>query len=267
MIRAPAPPVVLVAHGSRDPRSAATMRRLASAVAASWPASVTAAFLDFNLPSVPWALRGLAPGAARSSGATGAPIVIPALLTSAYHGRVDVPEVLAATGVPAVRTGVLGLEEPGDEPDPLLLAALRRRLSELGTTYDGLVLLAAGTSHSAARSTVESVAAALSVALYVPCTVGYASASPPSGAEAVAMLRSLGATRVVAASYFLAPGRLYDAAAASARSGGAVGVAAPLGAAEEVVRLVLARATSAGAAAPHQTRGDHEVTVPNIRRS
>jgi sirohydrochlorin ferrochelatase len=239
---------VLVAHGSRDPRSAATMRRLAARAAAHWPASVTAAFLDFNLPSVPWALRGLAVAAP--------PVVVPALLTSAYHGRVDVPEVLAATGVPVRQTAVLGPAEAGQAPDPLLVEALCRRLSELNIRYDsnvgydGLVLLAAGTSHAGARSTVESVASALSAALCVPCVVGYASASSPSGGEAVAAVRALGAQRVAGASYFLAPGRLYDAAAASATSAGAVGVAAPLGSTEELVRLVLARAATGVAMAP-----------------
>ncbi len=218
------------------------MRRLAARAAAHWPASVTAAFLDFNLPSVPWVLRGLAVGAPAP------PIVVPALLTSAYHGRVDVPEVLAATGLAVRSTAVLGPAEPGDSPDPLLVEALRRRLSELNIGYDGLVLLAAGTSHADARSTVESVASALSAVLCVPCVAGYASASSPSGAEAVAAVRALGARRVAAASYFLAPGRLHDAAAASARSAGVLGVAAPLGSIEELVRLVLARA--AGFVAP-----------------
>jgi hypothetical protein len=58
-------------------------------------------------------------------------------------------------------------------------------------------------------------------------------------------LRAKGARRIVAASYFLAPGLLYGSAERTARELGAVGVAAPLGCADEVVRLVVIRARAA----------------------
>jgi sirohydrochlorin ferrochelatase len=153
--------------------------------------------------------------------------------------------VLASTDRQTRLTSVLGPEDPSDLPDPLLMAALRRRLSELDTPVDGLVLIAAGTSEPGARSTVDVVAAEMGRQLNVACTVGYASASSPTAAEAVEAVRAMGARRIAAAAYFLAPGRLYSAAAASARAGGAVGVAEPLGSAGELVRLILARATAA----------------------
>ena len=227
-----APALVALAHGSRDPRSAATIRRLAARVGSAWPAPVTAAFLDFDLPSVPTALRSVGPA-----------IAVPCLLTSAYHGRVDVPQVLAEAGVDSRLTRVLGPAEPGERPDPLLIAALVRRLSELDTAYDGVVLVAAGTSYPAARSTVDSAAIALGERLGRPCRVGYASASGPTPAEAVADLRAHGVDRIAVASYFIAPGRLHDVAVASARSAGARAAAPPLGAADEIVQLVLARAS------------------------
>jgi sirohydrochlorin ferrochelatase len=233
----PAAPIVLAAHGSRDPASAATIGRLAAAVGRRWPASVLAAFLEFDQPSIPDALRGLPAGLT--------PVVVPALLTSAYHRRVDLPMVLASTDTETRLASVLGPEDPTDLPDPLLVAALRRRLSELDTPVDGLVMIAAGTSDPVARSTVDIVAAEMGRRFNVACTVGYASASSPTAAEAVEAVRATGARRIAAAAYFLAPGRLYSAAAASARRAGAVGVAEPLGAAEELVRLILARATAA----------------------
>ena len=238
----PAPPadraLVLVGHGSRDPRSSATMRALADRVARRWAGPVTAAFLDFDPPTVPGALRGLAdrPG--------GVPIVVPALLTRAYHGRVDLPEVLASVPVPTQLAAVLGPADPGDPVDPLLVSGLLRRVSEVESPFDGLALLAAGTSSAAARSTVEHVATVLAQRLHVPCAVGYASASGPRPAEAIARLRALGCARVVGCAYFLAPGRLYEAAVAGAMGAGAIAVAAPLGAASELVDLVLARATA-----------------------
>jgi sirohydrochlorin ferrochelatase len=231
-------PIVLAAHGSRDPASAATMIRLADRVGRVWPARVVAAFLDFDEPSIPDALLAL--------GADPPPIVVPALLTHAYHSRADLPAVLASAGTPTRLADVLGPADAGVGPDPLLVGALCRRLSELDTSFDALVLLAAGTSHGPARSTVEAVAAELGQLLNVACRVGYASASAPTGGQAVAKLRAAGARRVVAASYFLAPGRLYSAAAASALASDARHVAAPLGTADELVRLIVARAIATG---------------------
>jgi sirohydrochlorin ferrochelatase len=225
-------PLVLVAHGSRDIRSPATVRRLAAAVRHRWDGPVVPAFLDFNLPAVPPVLRGLGGGS----------VVVPALLTQAYHGRVDVPEVLASAGVSTRLAPVLGPAAPGEEPDPLLLAALRRRVDQLTVRYDGVALLAAGTRDEAARATVDASAEALERALGVPCLAAYAAGARPTGEAAVAGLRALGARRVVGAAYFLAPGFLYDRVAASALAGGALAVAAPLGDAPELADLVVARA-------------------------
>jgi sirohydrochlorin ferrochelatase len=213
------------------------MRRLAARVGRLWPAPVVAAFLDFDQPSIPDALRRYSDGPA--------PIVVPALLTNAYHGRVDLPTVLAAADVPTRLTPVLGPDRSKGAPDPLLVAAIRRRLSELDTPMDGLVLLAAGTADAVARSTVDAVAAELGRQLNASCLVGYATASSPSAAAAVAAVRATGARAIVAASYFLAPGRLYSAAVESARTAGVLAVAAPLGPVDALVRLVLNRATAA----------------------
>ncbi len=181
-----------------------------------------------------------------------APIVVPALLTHAYHGRVDLPLVLDSADVTTRLAPVLGLADPTEAPDSLLVWSLRRRLSELDTPFDGLVLIAAGTTDQAARSTVDVVAAELGRQLNVACVAGYASASSPTAGDAVMAVRATGARRIAVASYFLAPGRLYSAAAASARAAGAAGVAAPLGAAEELVRLIVARATAADTATTPQ---------------
>jgi sirohydrochlorin ferrochelatase len=208
------------------------MRALAARVARVWPAPVVAAFLDFDRPSIADALDGLP--------VDSVPVVVPALLTNAYHGRVDLPGVLAQAARPLVLAEVLG-------PDPLLMAGMRRRLSELDRAggFDGVVLMAAGTSDATARSTVESTAAELEWQLNVACRVSYASAAAPTPGEAVVALRDAGARRIVGAAYFLATGRLYTAAARSAVDAGAVGVGAPLGTADEVVRLVVARARAA----------------------
>jgi sirohydrochlorin ferrochelatase len=216
-----------------------TTRALARAITAARPGlDVRPAYLDHAGPGPGHVLAALAgaghPGAA----------VVPLLLTTAYHHRVDLPAVLAearAGGLrlPVAVTGGLGPVR-GEVPAPLL-AALWRRLAELRTGFDAVLLAAAGTRDPAARASVDAVAAALGELLGVACRAGYASAAAPTVADAVGRLRADGGRRVAAAAYFLAPGRLYAAAAGSARAAGAVAVAAPLGAAPELAQLVLAR--------------------------
>jgi sirohydrochlorin ferrochelatase len=237
-------PVVLVAHGSRDPRAAATTRALVRAVAAARPGvDVRAAYLDHTLPKLPHVLGALEASGHRST------TVVPLLLTAAYHGRVDIPAVLAGAradglSAPVTVTDVLG---PVDgQVHPALLAGLRRRLAVLDTEYDAVVLAAAGTRDAVARQTVDQAAEALGASLGVPCLPAYASAAGPTGAEAVRKLRDRGAERVVAAAYFLAPGWLYESVMSSARSAGAIAVADPLGNAPEIARLVLARVAGGG---------------------
>ncbi|MDM4720595.1 CbiX/SirB N-terminal domain-containing protein [Micromonospora sp. WMMA1363] len=233
-------PVVLVAHGSRDQRAAAATRALARAVAAARPGlRVLPSWLDHTEPGPTEVLREL--------GAAGHPraVLVPLLLTAAYHRRVDIPVAVAAARetVPglAVRvTDVLGPVVAG--VDDALLAGLRRRLAEAGPGgYDALVLAAAGTRDPAARASVGRVAAALRMALGAPTRVSYASAAPPAAGAAVARLRARGARRVAVAAYFLAPGLFHDAVAAAARGAGAVAVAAPLTDAPELADLVLRR--------------------------
>src|SRR5690606_13898532 len=148
--------VVLVAHGSRHPKAALTTHALARAVSAARPGlDVHTAYLDHAGPR---------PGAVLAElDAAGVPsaTVVPLLLTSAYHGKVDLPAALASAreeGVrlPVRRTDVLG-PVAGQVP-PALLAGLRRRLDELGVDYDAVALLAAGTRDTAARRTVHEAA-------------------------------------------------------------------------------------------------------------
>jgi sirohydrochlorin ferrochelatase len=240
--------VVLVAHGSRDPRAAVATSALARAVERAHPEwAVRAAYLDHAGPRPLDVLASLPVRRA---------VVAPLLLTSAYHGRVDIPAVLAeAASLPVSvslapvlgpspeRHPVPGSAVDGSAVSPHLVEALVRRLP--GAPLDAVVLAAAGTRDAAARSTVEDVANALSARLRLPCTVAYASAAPPASGEAVSRLRAAGARRVGMATYFLAPGLLYDNAVRSAREAGAVAVAEPLGDAPDLVRLVAARVATA----------------------
>jgi sirohydrochlorin ferrochelatase len=237
--------VVLVAHGSRDPRAAASTEALARGVRRAHPRwDVRAAYLDHAGPR-PLAVLESLPAGTRA-------VVVPLLLTSAYHGRVDLPAILSeAADLPIdVRLApVLGPATRGSV-SPSLVDGLVRRLSAAVpvSSLDGVVLAAAGTRDLAARETITWAADALSARLSLPCAVAYASAAPPLPGAAVADLRaSAGAGRVAIATYFLAPGYLYDLAVTSAAEAGAVAAAAPLGAIPELVDLVATRVAAAAA--------------------
>jgi sirohydrochlorin ferrochelatase len=240
------PAVVLVAHGSRDPRAAASTEALARAVRRARPEwTVHPSYLDHAGPRPLDVLTGLLPGRRA--------VVVPLLLTAAYHGRVDVPAVLAAAaGLPldlrlAEVLGPSPASAPTSRPSPLLVDGLLRRMPAVRP--DAVVLAAAGTRDAAARETIVRAAEAVSARLSLPCSVAYASAASPTAGEAVARLRACGASRVSVASYFLAPGYLYDLAMRSAEEAGAIAVADPLGDAPELVRLVAARVESASTSA------------------
>ncbi|GAA4592724.1 sirohydrochlorin ferrochelatase [Actinoplanes octamycinicus] len=249
LIGSPRPAVVLVAHGSRDPRAAASTEALARAVRRGRPEwLVRAAYLDHAGPRPVQVLSGL--GARRV-------VLVPLLLTEAYHGRVDLPAVLeeaADLPVEVTLAGVLGPRR-ADLPvegsrraaarmPRLLVEALVRRLPVDG--FDAVVLAAAGTRDAVARETVEHASVALGERLGVPAAVSYSSGVGPRAGDAVRALQEAGARRVAVAGYFLAPGLLHDQAVASAWEAGAVAVAEPLGDAPELVGLIAERVAAAG---------------------
>jgi sirohydrochlorin ferrochelatase len=261
------PPLVAVAHGSKDPRAAATVSELLGVVAAraadaGGGVDVRAAFLDHCAPSLPQVLGALggddggrdARGASLDGGRARSCIVVPLLLTAAYHSKSDIPAQLAAATSAAGSAAALDVRCTDTlGPHPLLLAALERRLREAGVGVDSaadrartaVVLAAAGSSDPAANATIADLAAGWrrdqGWRAVVPA---YASAAGPSPAEAVAALRAEHAGPdgpVVVATYLLAPGYFADKIAAGAAAAGAAAVSGVLGAAPEVADVVLAR--------------------------
>jgi sirohydrochlorin ferrochelatase len=257
------PPLVAVAHGSKDPRAAATVSELLGVVAsraAEAPGGgvdVRAAFLDHCAPSLPQALGALGGGRMRSC------IVVPLLLTAAYHSKSDIPAQLAAASGAAASGGALDVRCADTlGPHPLLLAALERRLREAGVAVDSaadrartaVVLAAAGSSDPAANATIADLAAGWQRDRGWRAVVpAYASAAGPSPAEAVAAVDD-GRGPVVVATYLLAPGYFADKIRAAAAGAGAAAVSGVLGAAPEVADVVLARYRAA--ATPADDRAD-----------
>lgn len=236
-----APPLVAVAHGSRDPRSAATIAALLDVVRARRPElDVRAAFLDLSAPRLPDVLGALAAEGHRDV------VVAPLLLGSAFHARVDLPSLVREARARLPRLAVSVSDVLG--PDERLSSVALRRLTATGAELDdpglGIVLAGAGSSHAPANAAVSEVAAGWARRFPVAgVRAAFASSATPDVPAAVADLLAHGAERIAVASWFLAPGRLPDRVAALA--GTSAAVAEPMGADPELASLVLDRYTEA----------------------
>ncbi|QIK76257.1 sirohydrochlorin chelatase [Nocardioides piscis] len=234
-----APALVALAHGSRDPRSAATIKALVSEVKTMRPdLRIETAFLDLSKPSFDTVVDRLVKAGFDEI------VVVPLLLTEAFHAKVDVPEAIAAAtarhqGLKICATRVLGMETAFLEVlDVRLREALKdNRVREL----DALVLAAAGSSDPLANQAVARLARTWGTRHKLPVTAAFASAAPPAAGEAVRAFRAEGRRHIAVASFFLAPGFLPDRVAELADEAGAVAVSEPLGAHPEVARVILAR--------------------------
>ncbi|MCQ4196745.1 sirohydrochlorin chelatase [Streptomyces parvulus] len=228
------PVLLVIAHGSRDPRHAATVHALVRRVRALRPGvRVETGFLEFNVPSVPGVLESLATEGVREV------VALPLLLTRAFHAKTDIPAVLA--DAPA-RLDVRQAEVLG--PSPLLLDALERRLYEAGLTpadksSTGVVLASAGSSDPEAIAVIAEIAREWRRSGWCAVRPAFASASLPRTEDAVRELRELGCARVAVAPYVLAPGRLPDRIARGAAAADVL--ADVLGPSPEVARVLLER--------------------------
>jgi sirohydrochlorin ferrochelatase len=218
--------LVLAAHGSADPRSAANARAIANQIRHLRPGlGVRVAFCDLNTPRLADVLR---PDS----------VVTPLLLADSYHARIDIPRQIADCGVAARQADVLG-------EDDRLVSVLRERLAEVGAdTLDsdlGVLVVAIGSTHAAANARTAQVARKLKIGTEWSCTTtAFATGAGPSMAQAADKLRRRGVRRVVIAPWFLAPGRLTDRVAKLAATQG-IPMAAPLGSHRLVVDTVLDR--------------------------
>ncbi|WP_255953681.1 sirohydrochlorin chelatase [Streptomyces odontomachi] len=244
-----APALLVIAHGSRDPRHAATVHALVARVRAMRPGlTVATGFLEFNLPSVTCALESLAAQGVREV------VAQPLLLNRAYHAKSDIPTVLrrAPARLDVRQAAVLG-------PSPLLVTALERRLGEAGVrpgqrASTGVVLAAAGSTDPEAIEVTGALARQWQRDGWYAVRPAFAAGTGrrtdvPDTATAVRRLRAEGARRIAVARYVLAPGFLPDRIARGAAEAGAEVLAEVLGPAPEVAQVLLRRYDAACAPA------------------
>lgn len=230
--RRPAPPaLVVVAHGSRDPRALSTVRTLLDRVREQRPGlPVHLGHIELNDPLLPDTLAGLG---------TQEAVLVPLLLSRGYHIKRDIPEMAAESQVRARVAGALG-------PHPLLVETLHARLVEAGwhTRMDeatrrtsAVVLAAAGSRDPESKVDTNRTAQLLAERLGVPVVPAYATTAAPTVPDAIRALTASGRHRVAVASYFTAPGRF---ATESAQAAPWI-ASAPLGTHPAMAQLILHR--------------------------
>ncbi|MDN5768689.1 MAG: cobalamin biosynthesis protein CbiX [Humibacillus sp.] len=194
------PVLVASSHGTGSPSGRGAVGGLVAAVGRRRPdLQVRSAFVDVQPPSPLRVMRDVEGRPTR---------LVPLLLSAGYHVFVDLTEAAAASTTTTLA--------PALGPDRRLAELLRDRLVEAGLRDDDVVVMAAaGSSEPSAVADCEQVARDLAALLSRPVTPAYLSGALPRLDAAVAAARSAGATRVVVATYLLAPGFFADLATRS----------------------------------------------------
>jgi len=217
----PAPALVAVAHGTRDPAGIDEIGRLVELVRQARPeAAVRLCWLELAEPLLPEVLAGH-PGPA---------VVVPLLLSTGYHVKTDIAAAVAGRPQTAV-AGQLG-------PDPRIAAAVLDRLREAGGPPPaGVALVGSGSSDPEAAENLAVAAAQLEQ--QAGCPVYPRFLTDPRWHDGLP-------AGIAVASYLLAPGYFAARLADLARTElGADRVSGPIGAHPNLVEVIWDRYAAA----------------------
>ncbi len=234
-----APALVMVAHGSADPRVAQVTHALTEGLSARRPElAVRGAFLDKSAPSPAQVVAQLESEGVREIA------FVPLELTHAIEADPAVIELVAQCREQHPDLNFVASRPIG--PELSLLTILDERLrSSLAAArvleLDGLVLCSASSGDVRGAALLARRARQWSTHHRLPCLTAVADGSGPSVAQAIQGLRSQGRRHIAVGSFFLACDADYHAQAELALRCGAVAVSDPIGSATEVLDLVLAR--------------------------
>jgi sirohydrochlorin cobaltochelatase len=243
------PPLLLAAHGTRDPAGVAGFQALAARVAdlaGRDGIEVAGGFIELSAPALRDAVASLA--ATSLAGQRPARIVaVPLMLVAAGHAKGDIPAALAREqarhpGVSFAYARTLG-------PHPALIELLDARVAAVaGDTPPAVLVVGRGSTDPDANADVVKTARLLWEGREYPLAeTAFVSLARPDVAEGLERCRLLGARKITVARYFLFPGVLPDRVAEQAAAYAAahlevdVAVADVLGDCDELAALVLER--------------------------
>lgn len=234
-----APALVVVSKGSPDPRVAQVTHELRKGLQALRPEiSVHGAFLDQCPPSGAQVVSQLVRQGVNEI------VFVPLHLTNAIEAEPEIDALVHRCRVanPDVR---FATSRPIG-PELSLLTVLDQRMrSALSNArcleLDGLVLSAESVGDVRGSALLARRARQWSTHHRLPCLTAVADDSGPSVAQAIMGLRSQGRRHIAVGSFFLSADTAFHTQADLAYRYGAVSVSEPIGAAREVLDLVLAR--------------------------
>lgn len=209
--------LLLVGHGSRVPEAATEMARLAALVRARVEVPVSFGWLDHAEPLATDA------GVEQLRGGAHRIVLVPLLLFSAYHARVDVPEVAETLRSVDPSAQVVIAKHLGLDPSLVSLAVLR--VDAVAQPEDGLLVASSGSSDPDAQAAAATAARMVAERTgHVHVQHAFAASAEPTVSDAVGELASRGVPRVTFFSWSLFAGRLVrecrdDATRAAADAG------------------------------------------------
>ena len=239
-------PLLLAAHGTRDPAGVGAFTAFAERVAklgAARGTDVAGGFIELSDPPLRAAVADLTALGHQHL------VAVPLMLAAAGHAKGDVPASLARerdrhTGLTWSYGRPLG-------PHPVLLDLLSQRIAGPGEP-PAVLVVGRGSTDPDANADVVKTARLLWEGRDYPLTeTAFVSLARPSVPEGLDRCLALGARRIVVARYFLFPGVLPDrvagqaAAWAAAHPGTEVRVSDVIGDCDELAGLVWERYTEA----------------------
>jgi sirohydrochlorin ferrochelatase len=234
-----APALVMVTHGSSDPSVTQVSNQVCRGLHRLRPGiQAHCAFLDHDSPSLTQVIEQLVHGGINEIA------LVPLQLISNANDSAQLEELLgkAQRRYPNLRIALSRSLGPELTLLTIIDQRLRTALSQARCLeLDGLVLAAASTGDMRGSALLARRARQWSAHHRLPCLTAVADDSGPSVAQAIMGLRAQGRRHIAVGSFFLAADEAFHAQSDLAYRYGAVAVSEPIGSAQEVVDLALAR--------------------------
>jgi sirohydrochlorin cobaltochelatase len=202
------PALLVVGHGSRDPRGAREFHELLALMRGRNPhLPIEGGFIELSQPPISECVDRLAEGGARNVAA------VPLMLLAAGHAKDDIPATLVREKMSHPQMSFQYGRALGIRPE--LLELMEERISAVVPEDEkeetAVLVVGRGSSDPDANSDLSKIARLFYEGRPYPVVEGaYVSMTPPNVAAGLDRCRRLGARRVVVFSYFLFTGVLEE---------------------------------------------------------
>ena len=202
------PALLIVGHGSRDPRGAREFHELVALVRGCNPTlSVEGGFIELSRPPISECVNRLAGGGARNIAA------VPLMLLAAGHAKDDIPATLVREKMSHPEVGFEYGRALGIRPE--LLELMDEKISaavpEEEKEETAILVVGRGSSDPDANSDLFKASRLFYEGRPYPMVeTAYVSMTPPSIHEGLERLKRLGAKKIAVFSYFLFTGVLEE---------------------------------------------------------